>query len=174
MKIYIETTHPQWYEDVYIESLSRCSSYLLDVWYHLGQILQQEELQEAAMTARLIWTRRNDGTHGKSFVHFNSIIIRAKEEIRAFKRSKSIHNPASGSMTEVMSKWKKPLARSYKVIWDAAIDGEQGKIRVGAIIRDSEGNVIGILRAPGGLFADSFTPEAYAMLVIAIFCQEWG
>lgn len=82
-----------------IQKMNFYSSSFLDIWYQLGQILQQEELEEATMTTQLIWTRRNDDAHGKSFVHIKSIIKRAKEEKQDFKRFKIIHNLASSRMT---------------------------------------------------------------------------
>lgn len=49
---------------------------------------------------------------------------------------------------------EKSVAGSYKVRWDAAIDinSVKGRMGVGAIVRDLEGNVIGTLIAPKGIY----------------------
>lgn len=57
----------------------------MDIWSTLYQTLKQVELEESEIIVRLVWTRRNEVTHGKGFSHPNFIVNKAIEELQAFK-----------------------------------------------------------------------------------------
>lgn len=67
--------------------MSHSSSSFMDIWMMLTTILTQDELEEATSITKLIWNRRNEVVHQKGFSHPNSIITKAKEELKFFKLS---------------------------------------------------------------------------------------
>ncbi|KAF5445283.1 hypothetical protein F2P56_034346 [Juglans regia] len=146
-----------------------------DVWcQELFGKLDSEELNEVAVTMRVIWARRNDVLHGKAFKHPREIIAQARTEL-------SLHNEAmqkdvganSKNMTRVHI-WTKPAVGSLKVNWDAAVQTRMGRIGIGVIIRDHQGLVIGALRANRPLRGSVFDAEAYGLLLACVFCKEIG
>lgn len=98
---------------------------ILDQWFHK---LNGDELEEAALTAKLIWRRRNSVTHGKGFTHPNLFIKKAKEDLQAFMSAQdNLFSPRPNTM-QMAQPWEKPPIGSYKVNWDATIDKSRGKI----------------------------------------------
>lgn len=117
------------------------------------------------MLDRLIWFRRINSIHGKDFSHPNSLISKARVELQTFKQIKERHHNLVAVNEESICLWKKPPKGVYKLNRDTGI---------GAIIKDSYGNVMGTLRAPCLLSAKPFTAEAYALMIATIFCQGMG
>ncbi|KAF5481155.1 hypothetical protein F2P56_001831 [Juglans regia] len=143
------------------QKMSGHRSSFLEIWSHMIKNLQQDELDEAVMTAGLIWFRRNL-IHGKDFSHPDSLINKAREEIQIFKHSQERQHKKSDANEESCCLWKKkkkPHEGIYKLNWDATIDRAAGKISIGAIIWDSYGNLIGTLIAPHSLSANPFIAE---------------
>ncbi|XP_041001565.1 uncharacterized protein LOC121247256 [Juglans microcarpa x Juglans regia] len=116
----------------------------LGIWDQLVKNLQQDELEEAAMVARHIWTRRNEFVHGKEFRHPNSVLRRAREDLQLFRRTKQTQLTNSESHTVSINTWKKPLDGNYKLNWEEAIDDARGKISVGAILRTTRDWLLGL------------------------------
>lgn len=62
----------------------------------------------------------------------------------------------------------------FKFNWDLASDKINKKTRIGSIIRDSEGMVIGILRISKRYIDCPFRVEALALYHAAQFCRDIG
>ncbi|XP_042983177.1 uncharacterized protein LOC122312594 [Carya illinoinensis] len=146
-----------------------------EIWRQMIKYLKEEELAEALITARLIRFRRNNLIHKKSYTPPGSIIQAAKMEMKNFKEA--MDKPQTNQIyiaSQTISSWKKPPNDSYKLNWDAAIDKATAKVGIGAIIRDSHGQVIGTLQATRPLKIDLFIAESYALLIASTFCKENG
>ncbi|XP_035547372.1 uncharacterized protein LOC118348908 [Juglans regia] len=146
-----------------------------DVWSQelIGK-LDSEELNEAAITLRLIWARRNDVLHGKAFKHPREIIAQPRTELTLHNETmQKMVDDNSENMTRVLE-WTKPAAGCLKVNWDVAVQMRMGRIGIGVIIRDHHGLVIGALRANRPLKGSVFDAEAYGLLLACVFCKEIG
>ncbi|XP_042980091.1 uncharacterized protein LOC122310272 [Carya illinoinensis] len=146
-----------------------------EVWKQMIEILNKEELAEAALIVRLIWFRRNNLLHENSYSPPGLIIQAAKKEMKDFKEATGkpqinlVHNS-----DQTLSLWKKPPENFYKLNWGTATDKGAAKVGIGAIIRDSNGQVIGSLQATRQLTSDQFTAESYALLIATTFSKEIG
>ncbi|XP_041011337.1 uncharacterized protein LOC121255120 [Juglans microcarpa x Juglans regia] len=146
-----------------------------DIWDQLSEKLPKAELEVAGSIARLIWNRRNEAVHGKKFRHPNSILQKAYEDTRLFNAAKVfVKSPGVVTCPEDKPSWKKPPDGKYKVNWDAALNESLGVLGIGAIIRDSQGMVLGTIRARRNIRVSPFTAEAYAMLMAILFCKDTG
>lgn len=67
-----------------IQNMSHHNLSFLDLWNNLTGYLNQMELAKAAYISNFIWARRNDNVHNKEFVHPNSIIVKARNELNIF------------------------------------------------------------------------------------------
>lgn len=66
-------------------------------------------------------------------------------------------------------RWQRPPLGWYKLNWDAAFDTQKPSVvGIRAIIRNSEGAVIGTLRTNRHCIADPFTAEAFHWLFIML------
>ncbi|XP_042969118.1 uncharacterized protein LOC122301808 [Carya illinoinensis] len=117
---------------------------------------------------------RNDVLHGKNFLHPTSVFQKAVEEARAYEESVTPSGEASGRVPVDVQRWKKPESNWFKHNWDAVVRDKEGRIGIGAVVRDSQGLVIGTLRAQRSLKGCSSDAEAYGLLVAAVFCRELG
>lgn len=70
--------------------------------------------------------------------------------------------------------WQTPPQGTFKLNWDAALDGIHCKVGIGAVIRDWEGNIKATLRMSRSLFSNPLLAEAVASLQVIIFCQDFG
>ncbi|KAG6721291.1 hypothetical protein I3842_03G106200 [Carya illinoinensis] len=138
---------------VKIQKMSFHSDQFFKVWAMLVQKLEVSELEEAAVTLRGIWSRRNDLVHGKDFKHPSSLYQGAKLEAIAFIEANLVgENPQLRSERSLQT-WSKPND---------------------VIIRDHQGFVVGTLRAPRPLNGGAYEAEACGLFVAVTFCRELG
>ncbi|XP_035546735.1 uncharacterized protein LOC118348703 [Juglans regia] len=157
-----------------VQKSSSQSDLFFNIWAELIGKLDSEELNEAAITLRLIWARRNDVLHGKAFKHPREIIAQARTELTLHNETmQKMVGDNSENMTRVLE-WTKPAAGCLKVNWDVAVQMRMGRIGIGVIIRDHHGLVIGALRANRPLKGSVFDAEAYGLLLACVFCKEIG
>lgn len=121
----------------------------MEIWNQMIQKLNEEEFEEVAMTAKMIWMRRNSVTHGKGLTHPNMIVKWAKEGLQAFKRAQDYLTSLRPNTLQMAWSWEKSPEGTYKVNWDAVIDKSKGKIGIRVIIRDSKRQVIGNFQNTG-------------------------
>lgn len=76
--------------------------------------------------------------------------------------------------TQSLTKWHKPPPCFLKLNWDAACKQSSQQLRLGAIIHDENGMVIGSLKCSRVFHPDPFTAEALAFLIAVHFCKEAG
>lgn len=71
-------------------------------------------------------------------------------------------------------KWKKSPHNFYKLNWDTATDQNKGKISIWAVLRNSDGLVIGTIRISQPYLRNSFIVEALGLFYASKFCKDIG
>ncbi|XVF03403.1 hypothetical protein REPUB_Repub04eG0258300 [Reevesia pubescens] len=87
-------------------------------------------------------------------------------------RNDSLHKGVHRKSTDVLI--KAPYAGFVKVNFDAAIFKEMRAIGIGAVIRDSGGNVLALLSKKMNLYADAYVAECIAFHEAFTFSVEVG
>ncbi|XP_042952135.1 uncharacterized protein LOC122289224 [Carya illinoinensis] len=124
------------------------------------------------MIAKLIWNKRNDFVFGKGFSHPNQLINRAKRDLDLFNQIQRQPDGVQGTKDQAAVKWIRLPKDWYKLNWDAALSDTRGRLGVGGILRNSDGQMVGTIQAQRHLRLDAFSGEAYAMMVCVNFCRE--
>lgn len=84
------------------------------------------------------------------------LVEKAKEEIQAFRSAHVTLISPRTNILQVARSWEKPPSGCYKVNWKEVLDKPEGEIGFVAIVRDFEGQVIGIFRTCRVLPASAF------------------
>lgn len=124
--------------------------------------------------AYFLRTRRNDYLHNHKFDHPNSIISKVYDKLNLIW-SQAPTNPIHRSFlnhTVSIDKWQKPPVGILKINWDATFDINKGRICVGAIIWNREGQFVGALKAGRSLTHDSFVVESLTLLLAVKLCRD--
>ncbi|KAF5458547.1 hypothetical protein F2P56_022570, partial [Juglans regia] len=119
----------------------------------LFEFLEEEVMIEFAITALMIWKRRNELVFNKTFKHPKSLIQQAKvfiEELSQLQYATKTPSTEQGRS----SQWEAPPCGQLKLNWDAALEKNNCKVGVGAIIRVWEGTVKATMRMKHDLFPD--------------------
>ncbi|XP_042974764.1 uncharacterized protein LOC122306402 [Carya illinoinensis] len=135
--------------------------------------LEEQELLEFALTAWLIWKRRNDLVFNDKFSHPNSIIQGVKTLIKEIHQSQQPAQEASTNSNDD-SQWEAPPQRKMKLNWDARLDKLNCKVGVRAVIRDWEGKVPAAMRMNHCLFLEPLLAKAFAAYQASIFLKKLG
>ncbi|KAG6639486.1 hypothetical protein CIPAW_10G104200 [Carya illinoinensis] len=75
--------------------------------------------------------------------------------------TKNSERTAGRQTNESSQPWKPPMWPNYKVNFDAAFDQASGRMGIGVVIRDSEGEVLGCLTTPKEHVSSVFQAESY-------------
>ncbi|XP_042962379.1 uncharacterized protein LOC122296642 [Carya illinoinensis] len=157
-----------------IQKMSCHSDLFLDIWSLLVKNLDATELEDTAVVLKRIWSRRNELYHGKGFTHPTRLYQQAIEEVSIFRESLLTDKGTRKQVGSAELRWVKPVQNSYKLNWDAAIRAKEGRVGIGVIVRDYQGQVVGTVRAQRPLRGTPFDGEAYGLLVAAEFCRDLG
>ncbi|XP_042980012.1 uncharacterized protein LOC122310200 [Carya illinoinensis] len=113
-----------------------------------------EVLCEMAVTAKLLWHRRNCLVFEDSFsspaklskrIQAEVALIRSEAEQRAIKQPKQDLSPQT---------WTPPPLGVLKANWDAAVDKTNSRVGLGVVIRDSKGLLVATLWACKAMLPD--------------------
>jgi hypothetical protein len=80
----------------------------------------------------------------------------------------------NGENSTSSKSWKAPGMEFFKVNWDASLNRRTGFIRLGCVIRNSEGQVLGVKCSACKVEVDPTLVEAMAALHAILFCKEAG
>lgn len=110
-----------------------------------------EEFELPAKVARRLWFRRNSVVHGGDFLHSNAFIIAASSYIEDYRTTMKLEEEEKavegdgegiiGPIQPVAVYWKPPPSGYYKVNWDASLNHARGKLGIGIIVHDTNGNI---------------------------------
>ncbi|XP_042939421.1 uncharacterized protein LOC122274452 [Carya illinoinensis] len=156
------------------QKMSCHSDLFFDIWSFLVENLDAAELEETVVVLKRIWTRRNELYHGKGFTHPTSLYQQAIEEVSIFRESLVTDQETKKQAGSAGHKWSKPMQNSYKLNWDAAVRAKEGRVGIGVIVRDFQGQVVGTVRAQRPLRGTPFNAEAYGLLITAEFSKDLG
>jgi hypothetical protein len=79
-----------------------------------------------------------------------------------------------GGLMPQSQRWTKPPTRIIKLNWDVALDRKNNKMRVGAIVRDSSGEVLTALSTIVPFINDYDVVEVVVAWKAVTFCCEMG
>ncbi|XP_041017886.1 uncharacterized protein LOC121260102 [Juglans microcarpa x Juglans regia] len=139
----------------------------------LFEFLEDEVMIEFAITAWMIWKRRNELVFNKTFMHPNSLIQQAKVFI---EEQSQIQHATTTPSTDPRrsSQWEAPPRGQLKLNWDVALNKNNCKVGVGAVIRDWEGTIKATMRMKHDLYPEPLLAKAYALPQASIFCKSLG
>jgi hypothetical protein len=114
----------------------------------LGERLDGDGLQLAAVVAQLLWLRRNNWVFGGELQSPHDLLMHAVDQVQQFVRAEdSKRAPRPPQHTQSVQRWEKPPFGVVKFNWDAAVDKERGKMGIGVIVRDHNGDILAALVA---------------------------
>jgi hypothetical protein len=170
-----------------------------DVWGACGRIIQKsyvagysfaevmevlfdrcngEDDEVYAETAKRIWFRRNSVVHEGEFIHPNEVIQIAALFINDYREAmKKMGEGESMEMTRVTPvfiRWVPPLSSFFKINCDMALDRKNGRMGIGLLIRDSNGNVNAAAIHVVDFLVDPVVGESMAVLKVVEFCKNRG
>lgn len=85
------------------------SDCFIDLWKHWTNCLEEEEVVETTITARLLWVRRNEFIDGKGFRHLIDLYKAAKEEVFAYRTTNIQVNTIASRIAPLQPSWQKPI-----------------------------------------------------------------
>ncbi|KAF5458726.1 hypothetical protein F2P56_022736, partial [Juglans regia] len=136
--------------DVWAESNSPMKKWanegvdFMSLWIKMINALKNEDIEWMAVVMRRIWLRRNRFIFENNFYSPKQVILMAGEGLEDYKTAKmsTIGCQDGGGSHGAQKKWKKPGTNVIKANWDAAMDLENQRMRMGIVFRDEEGEVL--------------------------------
>uniref|UniRef100_A0A803PZC5 Reverse transcriptase domain-containing protein n=1 Tax=Cannabis sativa TaxID=3483 RepID=A0A803PZC5_CANSA len=151
-----------------------------DFLIHLTTLHSVTEMESIFCILWCIWSERNRVVHGqqaKPATHLASFANNYMSNYRSAQlkyRPQLHHVPPSSAPTQpVHIPWQPPPIGELKMNVDAAVDSSKNRIGLGAVIRNSTGQVIAALSMPIiGNFA-SHEMEAKAIFHSLVWASQW-
>jgi hypothetical protein len=168
-------------KDVWVDSLKaihKCSSLngnfaaIVDM---LLTRLEKDQLQLFAVTACLLWLRRNSWVFNGEFQAPAVVMRHAHEQLRAYRDaelSRHVHSPVAPNPG--VQRWKKPPYGTIKLNWDAAVSEERQLMGLGIVGRDYNGQICLAVTGCRSFVTDPSTAEALAAWRLADICVRLG
>jgi hypothetical protein len=134
-----------------------------------------EEMELLAVLARRIWLRRNTFFFDGIFTLPNRVVELAFEAHQEFKLCNQKTQLIVGDMApSAVRMWKLSPVGVVKVNWDAAVNKNEGCLRIGIVAHDCEGVLLGAKCVFCLINADPTVAESLAAIYAMIFCKEVG
>ena len=122
-----------------------------------------------------IWNAQNALIFEDSRSTPEQITSRAFSYLHAFQMSSAKTGIAATKPTVVQRKQQAPTNDSYKINVDGAFkEGQEGRARIGAIVRNCKGEIIASLASPVRYACNPIFLEAMAILKGLLLAQELG
>jgi hypothetical protein len=106
---------------------------------------------------------------GGSFSHPTQIVRKAMESIEELKNANARPQVENEDISSHKN-WMLPAVGHIKINWDAAVNKAKGKMGIGVIVRDNEGEVLETLQTPRLYIIHPATTALGA----AVFARELG
>jgi hypothetical protein len=168
-------------KDVWTESLKsihKCSlmsgnfGAIVDM---LHDRLEEDQMQLFAVTARLLWLRRNRWVFNGEFQAPAVLMMHAQEQLRAYTSAelcRQVHSPLKAPPG--VQCWTKPAHGVIKLNWDAAINEEKQMMGLGIVGRDHNGQICLAVADCRRFLTDPTSAEALAAWKSATLCVRLG
>ncbi|XP_042969071.1 uncharacterized protein LOC122301753 [Carya illinoinensis] len=114
------------------------------LWEKLVESLDRDKLEEVAVRFRKIWLRRNLVVFENKVTCPQRLLVSTAESLEVFKQANRRQGiePQQVSRPGSVAAWVKPDAEFVKVNWDASLDMKVGKMGMGVIMRDENGDAL--------------------------------
>lgn len=181
------TAHALWHcpaaQDVWSSSVcslqkSVCNEEgFLEILEFLSNRCNSKDLGIFACTARAIWYRRNEVTHGGCFKHPAVLAKEVDARWKSWEASME-HNEImvgtapNGGNSHI--RWKAPAYDTYKVNWDVSVKADSRRFGVGLIVRDFMGQVCAACCSVQEGCPEPTVAEAMGALTAVEFCRDLG
>jgi hypothetical protein len=168
-------------KDVWLESLKSihkcsltCANFgaIVDM---LDDRLEEDQMQLFAVTARLLWLRRNRWVFHGEFQAPAVLKQHAHDQLRAFMHAdliRQVHRPVRQRNGD--QRWTKPPVGVTKFNWDAAINVEKQMMGLGIVGRDHNGQICLAVSDCRRFIMDPTTAEAFGAWKLAALCVQLG
>ncbi|XVF83298.1 hypothetical protein PTKIN_Ptkin16aG0475500 [Pterospermum kingtungense] len=137
-----------------------------------AQNLSLDELQQFIILAWVTWTGRNQEYHGKGRTLASRTVDFAWQYIQEFNMEQG--SPMSGQRSRPVVCWIPPEGTVYKVNFDGALQVRVKVGGIGVIIRNSMGEVMGVMACPINEVSDPLVLEALAAIKALKFANDMG
>ncbi|XP_030479109.1 uncharacterized protein LOC115696344 [Cannabis sativa] len=146
-----------------------------DYLMHLSTIYNKPDLESILCLMWFIWSDRNSYVHGKMVKTPIQMLTQSAAYLQQFQSVNSAAKPAASSRTSPtpVTKWQPPPENKFKLNVDATLDSSRSKIGIGAIIRNSAGQVVGAMSKPAVGNFKSQEMEAKAMFVGLSWAKQY-
>ena len=119
--------------------------------------------------------QRNSVIHGENFAHPAQLLCDAQNFLEEFQRVNSKAQHEEPNIKDVMHMhWKPPPRNMIKLNWDARMNTKEGRVGLGLIARDSQGNCLAAWSMSLEIQTEATVAEAMAVANAVIFYKELG
>ncbi|XP_059442086.1 uncharacterized protein LOC132174450 [Corylus avellana] len=112
--------------------------------------------------------------HEGVFTHPTDIVLAVGKAVDEVKQVNMTSSPKHLIRVEVQHQWKKPPEGWFKVNCDAALDLRNGRIGLGVLVRDHEGQVKAARSVTKSGFLEPTAAEAMALFEGVRLCKDLG
>ncbi|XP_041003875.1 uncharacterized protein LOC121249222 [Juglans microcarpa x Juglans regia] len=157
-----------------VQKWPRVGGDFLGLWQAMVEKLQAEVLDLVATVMRNIWLRRNIYVFEGMFKAPTELFLQAQENLVEYKEEQVVrcNDRNARQLNRREARWKRPSEGFVKVNWDAALDSEKKRMRLGVVVRDEEGEVLlSLCKLMEGL-SNSATAKLYALWEALKVCAE--
>ncbi|KAK2651962.1 hypothetical protein Ddye_011818 [Dipteronia dyeriana] len=114
----------------------------LDFLVECKDRLSVTEFEVSCIVFWRVWCCRNESVHQVFSLHYDDIVQWASSFISDYRQANFIGGGCNRVDRVRLDRWIPPSSGLFKINTDAAIDGHNGKVGIGIIIRDAAGEVL--------------------------------
>ena len=136
---------------------------------------KRKNLEFMAMVMWTIWHRRNQLRVSLNTFPREQVLQQATQSLATFQQSQqSLSQPSAASRPQPCAHWSPPPSNCLKLNFDGVVFLELGKVGLGVVVHDSQGNAIASLSEWAPLPFSLNIVEAMAVARAMAFAQELG
>ncbi|XP_042950559.1 uncharacterized protein LOC122282640 [Carya illinoinensis] len=145
------------------------------LWSDFQSKLEEGKLHIVTEVLYGLWKRRNEAIFEGRFKSPSVTFQLALQEVEATKLTQDKPRESQARLTAVMrTLWRPPRMDYMKVNVDAAMDRKMGRMGIGIVVRDCNGEVHVVLASPNQITRSAYVAESWAMLRAIQLCRELG
>ncbi|XP_042974665.1 uncharacterized protein LOC122306301 [Carya illinoinensis] len=145
-----------------------------ELWADWCEKLSINDLELMVMVLKRIWLRRNNFVFENKFEKPDVLFKLAADSLFQFKQvqQQSHKNQDAGIRRRRSCRWKAPAKDQVKVNWDAALKIKEGRMGIGVVIRDENGDVMVSLCSQKRNVRDPLVAELQALRQAMKLCAD--
>uniref|UniRef100_A0A803PK99 RNase H type-1 domain-containing protein n=1 Tax=Cannabis sativa TaxID=3483 RepID=A0A803PK99_CANSA len=151
------------------------SSNFKDLFFKASETWSQHDLEQFACLLWCIWTERNKENHGTKAKPHEVLLFSALTYLGEYQAARKAppsnlsHEVLNNTVPTVTPRWLNPPSGRLKLNTDAAVDVVNRISGFGAILRDSNGQVVAAMSRP---YPSCFKPKVMEALALR-FSLQW-